>query len=99
KIFKLMNNSTTNQVLIELEENLKSLESARTQVNSVSQKSEHVINSFKKIAIQVEALHQQFEFEKKGLTSAINKSLKNFDKHLVAESENISLQIKGLNQS
>jgi hypothetical protein len=92
-----MKNSTTHQALIELEESLKNLESARSQVENVSAKGEQVIREFAKVATQVEALHQEFELEKNGFGSTINKSLKNFDQQLAAKSDAISTKIKELN--
>lgn len=92
-----MNNNSIHQSLVELEENLKNLESARTQVERVSEKSEQVISALAEVLGQIEALHQEFELEKSGFSAKINESLDGFDQRLVAKSNSITSKVKELN--
>lgn len=92
-----MKNTLINQSLIELEENLKNLESARTQVDKVSKKSERVISTFTKVLASVKALIQEFELEKSGFSNTINENLENFNRQLTAGHKAIATKTKELN--
>jgi len=58
-----MKNSALQQSLVELEESLKNLESARTQVENLSGKVEQVTLASTKILAQIELLNKEFTKE------------------------------------
>jgi hypothetical protein len=74
-----MNNPVIQQTLVELEDNLLKLESARTQVNNVVEKSEQVITSFKSILKSVESINEGIGIDKKSIEDKLNNSFKTFD--------------------
>ena len=74
-----MNNPVIQQTLVELEDNLSKLESARTQVNNVVEKSEQVITSFKSILKSVESINEGIGIDKKSIEDKLNNSFKTFD--------------------
>jgi methyl-accepting chemotaxis protein len=74
-----MNNPVIQQTLVELEDNLLKLESARTQVNNVVEKSEQVITSFKSILKSVESINEGIGIDKKSIEDILNNSFKTFD--------------------
>lgn len=75
-----MENSKLNQTLVELEENLKKIESARFQVNNVAEKSQLLIGTFNMLIKQLEMLPNEFDINKEGMLGTINKSVIKFDK-------------------
>lgn len=85
-----MNNPAVQQALIELEESLSKIESARTQVNNVAEKSELLIRSFTKALDAINSINKNISFDKELVNSQINDSLKVFQSGLskiVKESE------------
>ena len=78
-----MNNSAVQQSLIELEENLKKLESARVQVASVSKNSELLIVSVTKLVSNIELLQNEFTNQKDSFSDSVNTSLSDFNALLV----------------
>jgi hypothetical protein len=75
-----MENSKLNQTLVELEENLKKIESARFQVNNVAEKSQLLISTFNALIKQLEVLPNHFDIDKEGMLGSINKNVIKFDK-------------------
>lgn len=91
-----MNNSAVHQSLIELEESLKSLESARSQVENVSEKSEQIILSFTKVLKAIEALKLDFEDEKSIFSEAISTNINSFQSTIDKESAMFVKSLKEL---
>jgi len=89
-----MESSKINQALIELEENLRNVESARNQVNDVSQKSELLIVSFDKLLKLLETLPKEFDLNEEGMLGTINKSMIVFEENVNKESIEFALIIK-----
>ncbi|MAM29321.1 MAG: hypothetical protein CMC13_09885 [Flavobacteriaceae bacterium] len=82
-----MNNNTVNQSLIEIEENLKNLETARNQVDGVSKKSETLILEVTKLINKIQVLENEFSLEKSGLSNNITNEISKFKKSLKKESD------------
>lgn len=78
-----MNNPAIQQALIELEENLSKIESARTQVNTVAEKSEQLISSFTKSIDAINAINENISFDKEAINSHIDDSLDVFKSSLL----------------
>lgn len=96
-----MKNSALQQSLVELEESLKSLESARTQVEKVSNKGEQITIAFTKILTQIESLQSEFSREKGYFKEIVgdsigefNSSLKTSNKEILNSNENYSQNLK-----
>lgn len=83
-----MNNPAIKQTLIELEESLSKIESARNQVNNVSEKSEKLIRSFNDVLKSIESLSDGLGIEKGEFKSNLDKSFKNLDSELKKVVEN-----------
>lgn len=77
-----MNNPAIKQTLIELEESLSKIESARNQVNNVSEKSEKLIRSFNEVLKSIESLSDGLGIEKGEFKSNLDKSFKHLDNEL-----------------
>jgi outer membrane murein-binding lipoprotein Lpp len=77
-----MNNSAVHQSLIDLQGNLTKLESARNQVNRVSENSEKLISTVAELVRNIEALQDEFISEKSSLADRVNNSLLVFNKTL-----------------
>ena len=89
-----MNNLIVQKTLIELEENLKNLESARKNVENVSAKGEQIITAFNKVLKQIEILQNEFNNEKNGFNSLISTGIKNFNSSLDSKSIDFVKKIK-----
>jgi DNA repair exonuclease SbcCD ATPase subunit len=74
-----MDNKALNQSLIELEENLKSLQSARTQVNSLSDKSEKLLRIFSSSITQLNKIQNDFLTEKGVFLSRVGTNVKDLN--------------------
>lgn len=77
-----MNNPAIKQTLIELEESLSKIESARNQVNNVSEKSEKLIRSFNDVLKSIESLSNGLGIDKSEFKNNLDKSFKNLDSEL-----------------
>jgi len=94
-----MNNPAVQQALIELEESLSKIESARTQVNNVAEKSEQLIRSFTKTLDAINSINKNISFDKELVNSQISDSLKVFQSGLskiVKESESKVKDLEGV---
>jgi hypothetical protein len=77
-----MNNPAIKQTLIELEESLSKIESARNQVNNVSEKSNKLISSFSDVLKSTESLRNDLVIDKGEFKENLDKSFKNFNNEL-----------------
>jgi|GEM_PF-6428455 len=77
-----MDNKIIHQTLAKLEDNLANLESARTQVNSVSRKSEDLVSSFSKILKQIEKVQNDKLFDDDEFKKKIDASYVKFTKKI-----------------
>lgn len=83
-----MNDITIHQSLLELEENLKSLESARKQVVNVTTSSEKVIEAFARILTQLDNLNEGFDANNRGVLEAFEQVVEKLNIQLKEESKN-----------
>lgn len=82
-----MSNTLIQQSLIDIEQNLRKLESARNQVGSVAEKTERLISSISSVIANVESIREAFEGEESYLKKSIQNSLDNFKKDLQKSSD------------
>lgn len=73
-----MNNPAINQALIELEENLSNIESARNQVNKVAEKSEQLIVAFSKVYDAMTSIDNNFVIDERAIKNQLEESFKFF---------------------
>lgn len=83
-----MNNSLVQQSLIDIEQNLKNLKSARDQVNSVSLSSQQLVEAISSILKVLEGLDKNLIKERVEFTKKIEKEIKNFQFKLETGAEN-----------
>ncbi len=93
-----MKNTSINQSLIELEENLNNLESARSQVEKVSEKSEKMVKAFNSILNQIELLQNLFSEEKNNFSKSVVKNLESFNSKLTNKSDDFIIKSEELNK-
>jgi hypothetical protein len=77
-----MDNKLLHQTLVELEDNLSQLESARNQVNQVSKKSEDLVIAFSKILRQIDKIEKENLFEDLDIKKKVEASLEKFKKDM-----------------
>jgi hypothetical protein len=77
-----MNNSAVYQSLIDIEENLQKLESARTQVSRVSEYSMQLATTVAELVQNIQTLQDEFGDERNNWSDSLNKSLSGFNKTL-----------------
>lgn len=94
-----MNNKVLHQSLIDIEQNLKQLDSARSQVQTVSEMSERLITHIKQLVISVSALHAEFSSEKKSVQSILTTSLSDFKNELDKGGSGVLKKANDLNDS
>ena len=82
-----MSNTLIQQSLIDIEQNLRKLESARNQVGSVAEKTERLISSISSVIENVESIREAFEGEESYLKKSVENSLDNFKKDLQKSSD------------
>jgi hypothetical protein len=70
-----MSNPAIQQAIAELETNLRNLDSARTQVQKVTEQSEALIKSVNKVILRIDDLSGLFEKEQKNLSESLSKNL------------------------
>ena len=73
-----MNNSLVNQTLIEIEQNLNELESARSQVNSVSESSQKMVKTINSLISQFDHAQKEFIEDNKGVSNQVNTAMELF---------------------
>jgi hypothetical protein len=83
-----MNNSLVQQTLIEIEQNLKSLQSAREQVTSVSLSSQKLTETVTSLIKNFKSLESDFVNESKGFSEKIDKELARFQTNLETGAKN-----------
>lgn len=93
-----MNDITIHQSLLELEENLKSLDSARKQVVNVTTSSEKVIEAFTRILKQLDILNEGFDANNKGVLDAFEQVVEKLNIQLKEESKNRLLHDEALHR-
>lgn len=81
----MSNNATLNQTLAEIEQNLRKLESARSQVNRLSEKNEETIRLFSNLISSLEAIKINYHNE----DVALKKTFKDQRKHFEIEFERV----------
>lgn len=86
-IQKIMSDKTIHQSLLELEENLRSLESARKQVVNVTTSSEKVIEAFARILAQLEKLNEGFDTNNKEVLDSFDQVVEDLNASLKEESK------------
>ena len=94
-----MNNPAINQALIELEENLSNIESARKQINKIAEKSELLIKAFNKVLDTINSADTYIKIDEKAINNHLEESFKFFRARLsdiVLDSER---SVKGLQTS
>lgn len=71
-----MNNPAINQVLAELQDSLKTIESARTQVNEVTVKSEQIIHSFNDVLKSIGSIGDQIGIDDEYIKESVDEKFK-----------------------
>jgi DNA anti-recombination protein RmuC len=82
-----MSNALIQQSLIDIEQNLRKLESARNQVGGVAEKTERLIESISSVISNIESIREAFEGEESYLKKGVQNSLDAFKKDLEKSSE------------
>lgn len=93
-----MSNPVIQQTLVDLEESLSKIESARTQVNNVSEKSEQIISSFNRILKSIESISDGVGIDKESIKQNLNESFNNFQNELDIISQKSEDSIKKVNE-
>ena len=85
-----MSSTLIQQSLIDIEQNLKKLESARSQVGTMADKSEQLITSVASVIKSIEAIKNSFSNDGNYLKNSVHESLEEFSQSLSngAESAN-----------
>jgi hypothetical protein len=86
-----MKNSALQQTLVELEESLAQIESARNQVNSVTEKTEKLIQSFSMVLTSINSLNKGGVLDQAKLKKQFDDSIKTFQ-------SNLALTVAGVEQ-
>jgi flagellar biosynthesis chaperone FliJ len=82
-----MNNTLVHQTLIEIEQNLKELESARNQVNSVSASSQSLVVAVSSIIKKIERLEKDLVEDRQNQIGRIDEDLEQFQTKLKTNSD------------
>ena len=93
-----MSNPVIQQTLVDLKESLSKIESARTQVNNVSEKSEQIISSFNRILKSIESISDGVGIDKESIKQNLNESFNNFQNELDSISQKSEDSIKKVNE-
>lgn len=83
-----MNNSLVQQTLVDIEQNLKNLQSAREQVTSVSLSSQKLTETVTSLIKNFKSLESDFVNESKGFSEKIDKELSRFQTNLETGAKN-----------
>ena len=85
-----MSSTLIQQSLIDIEQNLKKLESARSQVGTMADKSEQLITSVASVIKSIEAIKNSFSTDENYFKNSVHESLEEFSQSLSngAESAN-----------
>lgn len=85
-----MNNTLVNQTLIEIEENLREIQSARSQVYTVSQTSQSLIASVSSVIKKIEKLEKDLVEDRESQLVKIGNELLEFQTKLKSNSDNVA---------
>lgn len=85
-----MSNTLIQQSLIDIEQNLKKLESARSQVGNMADKSEQLISSVASVIESIEAIKNSFSNDENYLKNSVLERLEDFSKTLSKSGENVN---------
>ena len=89
-----MNNPAIQQTLVELQDSLAKIESARTQVNNISEKSEQLISSFTSVLESIESISDGVGIDKTAIKENLDKGFKKFTADLKEISNQSDARIK-----
>lgn len=89
--------STTHQALIELEQDLNNLNSARSQVDKVSTMAEQVVQEIAKLVTVTDSLQQEIKAKEESLGISFQRRLKNFNDQLNIQKVTISSNVEDVN--
>lgn len=84
-----MESSNIHKSLLELEGSLKDLQSARTQVNSISVKSEQMLDVYTKILHHLESLETKFEIENANLLNQLTQKYEKVSIEISSKSDTL----------
>jgi phage-related minor tail protein len=88
-----MDEASINSALDNLYKSLKNLESARTQVNKVSDKSELLIKEFSKVATELKEINEAIQLDKGEFQTKITSSIKSLNKNFNDSIKEISSSV------
>lgn len=91
-----MNNPAVNQALIELEENLSNIESARNQINKVAEKSEQLIKAFNKVLETINSADTHITIDENAIKQYLEGSFTTFKTDLSKIVKESASSVKGL---
>ena len=77
-----MNNPAIQHTLVELQDSLSKIESARVQVNTISEKSEQLISSFADVLRGIESISDGVGIDKDAIKEKIENSFQIFGAEL-----------------
>lgn len=84
-----MSKTIIEQALIEIEQNLKELESASSQVKKVTDKSDKLANSIIALVTNIETINNTFNNDKEYLTKRLDESVTDFGKTLIKANKDL----------
>lgn len=84
-----MSKTIIEQALIEIEQNLKELESASSQVKKVTDKSDRLANSIIALVTNIETIKNTFNNDKEYLTKRLDESVTDFGKTLIKANKDL----------
>lgn len=87
-----MDNKIIHQTLAEIEESLANIESARTQINNVSKKSEDLVFEFSKILRQLDIVEKEKLFDGSEFRKKVDDSYVKFNKKIELTNEDFTNQ-------
>lgn len=93
-----MNNSLVHQTLVEIEQNLKNLQSAREQVNTVSMSSQKLAETISSLAKNFKTLETDFLKDGKEFADKIEKEFVRFQTNMESGAKNAINQSSKLHQ-
>lgn len=93
-----MNNSLVHQTLVEIEQNLKNLQSAREQVNTVSMSSQKLVETISSLVKNFKSLETDFLKDRKEFADKVEKEFVQFQTNMEAGTKNAINQSSKLHQ-
>jgi hypothetical protein len=89
-----MNNPIINQSLIELEQNLKNLSSAKSQVDLIANKSNDLVAIMTKLVSNIETIKTNYDSKGNYLESSLKQSVESFAQYLDTFKKDIDSKTK-----